>query len=83
VSEFHFEASQAIAKEGLAQGPYVAARARFETSTFQTKGVESTNEPPRPICSLPFSVICSALNILCVLHSIFCILHSDFIFDLL
>ena len=29
VSEFHVKAPQAIASEGLAQGPYVAARPRF------------------------------------------------------
>ena len=48
VSEFHAEAPQATANEGLAQWFCVAARARFEPTTFQTKGVESTNEPPRP-----------------------------------
>jgi len=34
--------------EGLAQGPYVAARARFEPTALRTKGDESTNEPARP-----------------------------------
>ena len=34
--------------EGLAQGPYVAARVGFEPMTLRTKGDESTNEPPRP-----------------------------------
>jgi len=33
VSEFHAEAPQEIASEGLAQGPYMAARARFEPMT--------------------------------------------------
>ena len=46
VSEFHVEALQAIASEGLAQGPYMAARAGFKTTTLRTKGDESTNEPP-------------------------------------
>jgi len=36
-----------IAVENLAQGPYVAARAEFEPTTFRTKGDESTDEPPR------------------------------------
>ena len=36
VSEFHAEAPQATAGKGLAQGPYVAARA----------GVEPTHDPP-------------------------------------
>jgi len=48
VPEFHAQAPQATASERLAQGPYVAAKAGFETMTYQTKGVESTNEPPRP-----------------------------------
>ena len=39
---FHTEAPQALS-EGLAQGLYVAARAGFEPTTFQTKGVESNN----------------------------------------
>jgi len=33
VSKFHSEASQASVSEGLAQGPYVAARAGFEPTT--------------------------------------------------
>ena len=47
VSEFHAEAPQATASEGLAQGPYVAARAGFEPMTPRMKGDESTNEPPQ------------------------------------
>ena len=43
--EFHAEAPQATAIEGLAQGPYVAAGGGFEPAT---KCVESSNEPPRP-----------------------------------
>jgi len=46
VSESHAETPQATAHEGLAQCPYVAFRAGFETTTFRTKGVESTNGPP-------------------------------------
>jgi len=37
VPEFHAEAPQANASEGLAQGPYVAAGAGFEPATLQTK----------------------------------------------
>src|SRR6218665_41604 len=48
MSEFRTNAPQVIANEGLAQGPNVAARAGFEPATLRTKGVESTNEPPRP-----------------------------------
>jgi len=42
VSEFHAEAPQATASEGLVQGPYVAARAGFNPMTLRTKGDEST-----------------------------------------
>ena len=48
VFEFDAEAPQATASEGLAQGPYTAARAGVEPTTLLTKGVESTNEQPRP-----------------------------------
>jgi len=48
VPNFHAEAPQAAASEILAQGPYVAARARFEPATLQTKGFKSTNEPLHP-----------------------------------
>src|SRR6218665_2602603 len=47
VSEFHAEAPQATVNERRVQGPYVAARARFEPATLRMKGVESTNAPPR------------------------------------
>ena len=49
MSEFHAEAPQATAREGLAQGPYVADRAGFEHATLRTKGTESISEPPRPL----------------------------------
>jgi len=39
---------QATASEGLAQGPYMAVRARFELMTFRSKGIDSTKAPPRP-----------------------------------
>jgi len=48
VSEFRAEVPQATASEGLAQGSYAVARARFESATLWTKGDKSTNEPPRP-----------------------------------
>ena len=48
MSEFHAEAPQATASEGLAQGLYVAAKAEFESATLRVKGDQSTNEPPRP-----------------------------------
>src|SRR6218665_3358385 len=34
--------------EGLAQGPYVAARAEFEPTTLRSTAIDFTNEPPRP-----------------------------------
>ena len=48
----HAEALQATASEGLAQGPYVAARAGFEPTTLRSKGIDSTNVPPRPTRSM-------------------------------
>src|SRR6218665_3951363 len=44
----HTEALQATASEGLAQGPYVETRAGFEPTTIRSKGIDSTNSPPRP-----------------------------------
>jgi len=48
VPKFHAVAPQATVSEGLAQGPYVAARAGVEPMTLQTKGVDSTNASPKP-----------------------------------
>ena len=49
VSEFHAEAhAQATVSKGLAQGPYVAARAGVEPTTLRLKVIDSTNAPPRP-----------------------------------
>ena len=39
---YHAEALQATASEGLAQGPYLAARVEFEPATLQVQGTEST-----------------------------------------
>src|SRR6218665_3036786 len=47
-SEFTREALQATVSEGLVHGPYVAARAEFEPTTYRLKGIVSTNAPPRP-----------------------------------
>ena len=35
--------------EGLAQGPYVMARVKFEPATLRTQGTEPTSEPPHPL----------------------------------
>jgi len=45
VSEFTCQALQATTSEGLAQCPYMAARAGFESTTLQSKGIASTNYP--------------------------------------
>ena len=42
-SEFHAKAPQATVSEGLAQGPYVAARVGVEPMTLRTKGADSIN----------------------------------------
>jgi len=47
VLECHTDAPQATASEGLAQGPYMVARAVFEPMILQTKSDESTDEPPQ------------------------------------
>src|SRR6218665_1896 len=40
--------AQATAGKGLAQGPYVAARAGVEPMTLRLKVIVSTKAPPRP-----------------------------------
>src|SRR6218665_74664 len=44
----HAEALQVTVSQGLAQGPYKAARAGFEPTTLQSQGIDSTNVPPTP-----------------------------------
>jgi len=46
--EFHAEPPHAIVSEGLAQGPYMAARAGLEPTILWTIGVDSINGGPRP-----------------------------------
>src|SRR6218665_342399 len=36
----------------IAQGPCVAAREGFEPTTLQSKGIDSTNLPPRPTSAI-------------------------------
>ena len=43
VLEFHAKVPQATVSEGLAQGPYVAARAGVKPMTLQTNGIDSTS----------------------------------------
>ena len=64
MSEFHAKAPQATASEGLAHGPYVAARAGFEPMTLWTNGVESANEPP-----CPTEVVLQCTLYVCHVHS--------------
>src|SRR6218665_3535588 len=47
VSEFHAEATGNLSK-GLAQGPYVATTAGFESMTLRLKVIDLTNVPPEP-----------------------------------
>src|SRR6218665_305546 len=63
VSEFHDLAPQAIASKGLAQGPYVAAKAGFEPATLRTKDAESTNVPPPPILIEMYSTTTATLKL--------------------
>ena len=55
--EFHAEAPQATASEGLAQGPYVVARVGFKPMTLRTKVVESTNESPQSRCYFYYVIL--------------------------
>ena len=60
--------SQATVSEGLAQGPYVAAR--VEPMTLRTKGIDSTNAPSCPTSRLwwfacSFSVSFPCITRLC------------------
>src|SRR6218665_256733 len=41
--------AQATAGKGLAQGPYVVARAGVEPTTLRLKVIVSTKAPPRPV----------------------------------
>ena len=63
--EFHAEAPQATVSEGLAQGPYMAARAGVKPMTLRTKGVDSTNAPhtPHDLCPLLIFVHFSAMRL--------------------
>ena len=50
VSEFHANAPQATASDGLAQGPYIVARAGFEPATFRRKAsnLPMSHHVPQP-----------------------------------
>jgi len=53
---------QAIASEGLAQGPYVTARVGFKPATLWTQGTEPTTEPP---CSKIIYININSVKKLC------------------
>jgi len=48
--------AQATEGKGLAQGPYVAARAVVEPTTLWLKVIDSTNAPPRPTATWRFTL---------------------------
>src|SRR6218665_3638579 len=59
----HAEALQSTASEGLGPGPYVAVRAGFEPTTIRSKGINSTNAPPRPVsCTVLYPCLVSDLQ---------------------
>jgi len=58
VSEFHAEAPQATARERLAQGHYVAARAGFELGGKASNQPMSHHAPQNPT----YMIICSQLQ---------------------
>src|SRR6218665_1246787 len=47
VGVFSAEVLQATVSEGLAHGPYLAARAGFEPAPLRSKDIDSTNAPPQ------------------------------------
>src|SRR6218665_3852986 len=62
VSEFHAENAQTTAGKGLAQGPYVAARAGVEPTTLRLKAIDSTKAPPCPTCRVMFTSLCHVMK---------------------
>src|SRR6218665_2092070 len=48
--------AQATVSKGLAQGPYMAARAGTEPTTLQLRVIDLTNVPPRPTMSQLFCI---------------------------
>ena len=75
--EFHAEASQPTASEGLAHSPYMAARAGFEPATLRTKGAESTSEPPRLTRCNSCNIHTIALHHRLIVGHLGCIINDD------
>src|SRR6218665_3744486 len=64
VSEFQAEAHRQLVGKGLAQGPYVTARAGVEPTTLlRLKVIDSTKAPSRPILRTHQSRISCYLSI--------------------
>ena len=78
MSEFRAKAPQATATDGLAQGPYVAARAGSEPATLRTKGSESINEPPLPTMYI-YVVINAACFVRCAIWKFMSVLSRIFL----
>src|SRR6218665_4076537 len=52
---------QATAGKGLAQGPYMAARAGVEPTTLRLKAIDSPKAPPCPTCRVMFPSLCHVM----------------------
>src|SRR6218665_1221819 len=53
----HAKALQATVSEELARGPYMAARARFKSTTLWLKCIDSSNAPPCPASNISLTVL--------------------------
>jgi len=59
---------QATTSEGLALGPYVAARVGFKSATLRMQGTETTTEPPTSqLCIMLILSVCSVQERLALL----------------
>ena len=52
--------------DGLAQGPYVAARAGVEPTTLRLKAIDSTNAPSRPTQCIMYTQRIHNIVYLCI-----------------
>src|SRR6218665_2371214 len=60
--------ARATAGKGLAQGPYMAARAGVEPRTLRLRGIASTNAPPCPtVVAATAAAIAAAIHVAIVL----------------
>src|SRR6218665_623612 len=49
--------------KGLAEGPYMAARARVEPTTLRLKAIDSTKAPPCPTTQKQTDIDCRGIHI--------------------